>query len=127
MGNIAVVGSINLDIVNRVQQYPIPGQTIKSGGTEYNYGGKGANQAVAAARSGGHVMMAGAVGSDSFGGELLAALRQEGIDADLVVRKSGNSGMAFITVDASGQNQIILSEGANGDVVTEDVQPLWAA
>nr|WP_218090303.1 ribokinase [Paenibacillus solanacearum] len=126
MGIIAVVGSINIDIVNRVQEYPVPGQTIKSEGTEYNYGGKGANQAVAAARSGGRTMMAGAVGSDSFGGELLEALRREGIDTKRVDRKSGNSGMAFITVDASGQNQIILSEGANGSVVPEDVKPLWA-
>lgn len=122
MSKIVVVGSINVDIVNRVNEYPVPGETVKSEGTEFFYGGKGANQAVAAARSGGDVSMVGAVGSDPYGGEVLAALRDKGVDTSGIAAKPGATGMAFITVNAAGQNQIILAEGANGRLLPDDVR-----
>jgi ribokinase len=124
MSKIVVVGSINVDIVNRVKEYPVPGQTINSEGTEFFYGGKGANQAVAAARSGGNVSMVGAVGTDPFGKEVLGALQGQGVDTSNITAKPGATGMAFITVNAAGQNQIILAEGANGSLLPEDAQRL---
>ncbi|TBL71433.1 ribokinase [Paenibacillus thalictri] len=126
MGKIAVVGSINMDVVNRVVKHPLPGETIKGLGTEYNPGGKGANQAVAAAQGGGDVTMIGAVGTDAFGGELLATLKERGVGTSGVAAKEGTSGLAFITVSEEGENNIILSEGANGRVLPEDID-LFAA
>jgi ribokinase len=125
MAKIAVIGSINLDVVNRVRSFPAPGETIHSEGTEYSHGGKGANQAVAAAMAGAQVVMAGAVGTDPYGGQLVASLQGFGVDTALIAKKDGNSGMAFITVDASSQNQIILSEGANGQLTQGDIQGVW--
>lgn len=121
MKHIVVVGSINMDIVNRVNKHPLPGETIKGLGTEYMPGGKGANQAVAAARCGGQVTMLGAVGNDSFGPELLQSLASAGVRTDAVKVKAGTSGLAFIMVDEEGENSIILSEGANGELTKEDV------
>jgi ribokinase len=121
VSRIVVVGSINVDIVNRVETYPVPGQTIKSASTEFYYGGKGSNQAVAAARAGGSVAMVGAVGTDSFGKEVIGALQRQGIDTSAISAKAGPTGMASILVDRSGQNQIVLAEGANGAVTPMDV------
>ncbi|MFC3885627.1 ribokinase [Bacillus songklensis] len=124
MSNIVVIGSINMDVVNHVQKHPLPGETIKGWGTSYYPGGKGANQAVAAARAGGKVTMIGAVGNDSFGRSLSAALQKEGINTNYILEKEGTSGLAFITVDSFGENSIILSEGANGKVGISDLQKL---
>ncbi|WP_248927047.1 ribokinase [Paenibacillus hamazuiensis] len=125
MKQIVIIGSINMDVINRVKKHPVPGETIKSFSTAYMPGGKGANQAVAAARSGARVAMAGAVGSDAFASELVASLRASGVDTGFVLRKEGTSGLAFITVDESGENNIILAEGANGALTPEDLAPVW--
>ncbi|MFB5191385.1 ribokinase [Alicyclobacillus fastidiosus] len=122
--NIVVVGSLNMDVVNRVEKHPLPGETIKGKGTEYIPGGKGANQAVAASRANASVRMVGAVGKDGFGKQLVASLNQDGIDTTNVLVKDGTSGIAFITVNDQGENNIILSEGANGALTTEDIQSI---
>lgn len=119
MKRILVVGSINMDIVNRVRSHPRPGETVPGLGVAYHPGGKGANQAVAAAKAGSDVRMFGAVGSDAFGDTLLANLNRFGIDASLVQRVDGPSGLAFITVDAAGENTIIVAANANGALTSD--------
>jgi ribokinase len=123
---LAVIGSINMDVVNRVEHHPLPGETIHGLETSYIAGGKGANQAVAAARNGAGVVMVGAVGDDPFGAPLLEALQAGGVDNTQVCRKPGTSGMAFITVNQEGENNIILSTGANGKLGTKDVEDALA-
>jgi ribokinase len=119
---IVTVGSINMDVVNRVEKHPMPGETIRGKGTQYIPGGKGANQAIAAAKAGGDVFMVGAVGSDGFGTQLRNSLNVEGINTEYVFTKECTSGLAFITVNAHGENNIILSEGANGELSASDVE-----
>jgi ribokinase len=118
---LIVVGSINMDVVNRVHAHPLPGETVNGIETVYNSGGKGANQAVAASLSGAGVTMIGAVGTDVFADELTDSLNNYHVDAGYVLRKEGTSGMAFITVDAAGENSIILSKGANGKLLPDDL------
>ncbi|MFD2671713.1 ribokinase [Marinicrinis sediminis] len=122
MSNIYVVGSINMDLVQQVQSFPQPGETIHSVHSFYSPGGKGANQAVAAAKSGAETYMLGAVGSDAFADELTTSLMQKGVNIEQVLHKAGTSGVATITVDGSGQNHIILTAGANGELTSEDSQ-----
>ncbi|WP_339204208.1 ribokinase [Paenibacillus sp. FSL K6-3182] len=122
MANILVIGSINMDVVNHVLKHPLPGETIKSLKTDYNPGGKGANQAAAAALAGAQVIFIGAVGNDPFASQLLSAIRGIGVQSDFVFNKDGNSGLASITVDASGENHIILTEGANGLLTVNDIK-----
>ena len=111
-----MVGSINMDLVARTRQIPRPGQTVA--GTEFaTYpGGKGANQAVAAARLGWPVEMVGAVGEDLFGQSLIENLRQPGVGTAAVARVAGPSGVAPILVAESGENSIVVVPGANGKV-----------
>lgn len=113
MRKIVVVGSINMDLVARVEAFPRPGETIHSRGVAYLPGGKGANQAVAAARSGASVQMIGAVGTDSFAQTLIDNLAASGVDTAGILRKEGHSGLAIITVDRSGENHIVLAGGSN--------------
>jgi ribokinase len=110
---IAVVGSINLDLVARCERLPRPGETV-TGATFARYpGGKGANQAVACARLGAEVTMIGAIGSDPFADEALAGLREAGVELDL--QTSGDpTGVAVIVVDGEGENEIVVAPGANG-------------
>ncbi len=110
-----------MDIVNNVAQFPMPGETIHSKGTAFFPGGKGANQAVAAARSGSECLMLGAVGEDPFADTLLNSLHDNGIDTTLMFRKAGTSGFAIITVNGEGDNHIVLSPGANGQLTEADV------
>ncbi|WP_027092196.1 ribokinase [Cohnella thermotolerans] len=121
MSRIVVAGSMNMDLVNYVEKFPQPGETIHGRGVEFLPGGKGANQAVAASLAGGDVVMIGAVGEDAFSEPLLDSLRRNGVAVDGVVRKPGTSGLAFITVSDAGENEIILSEGSNGRLRPEDV------
>jgi len=121
MSRIAVIGSINMDIVNKVEEFPLPGETIHGRGTSYQPGGKGANQAVAAALAGDGAVMIGAVGDDAFGGVLIDSLRTRGVDTTAVAVKEGSSGLAFITVSGSGENTIVLSSGSNGRLTQADV------
>lgn len=110
---IIVVGSLNLDLVGRAPRIPAPGETVLGGELARFHGGKGGNQAVAAARLGAQVMFVGAVGSDSIGDELVAGLIGEGIDATGIARVGGASGAALITVDDGGNNAITVLPGAN--------------
>jgi ribokinase len=119
---IIVIGSINMDIVNHVKSFPKAGETIKGLATEYNPGGKGANQAVAASLSGGNVIHIGAVGDDAFGEVLLKSLSSRGVNTKHVITKTGSSGLAFITVNHEGQNHIVLSEGANAKLSVADIK-----
>ena len=111
---ILVVGSINVDIVALVEHLPTPGETVTGGALLINYGGKGANQAVAARRLGADVRFIGCVGDDMFGPELRQGMAAEGIGVDgLATIAAINSGTALIVVDAAGRNQIAVASGAN--------------
>jgi ribokinase len=121
--DITVLGSINLDYVVRVAHHPVPGETVLGSELQTHAGGKGANQAVAAARAGVRVRMIGCVGSDATGATMRENLGREGIDTTLVKTVSGSSGAAFIAVGASGQNSIIVSAGANAQVTVGDLNP----
>lgn len=127
MSRVFVVGSINMDIVNRVHQHPQPGETMHGFGTVYSPGGKGANQAIAATRTAGNVLMIASVGEDAFGQQLIDGLLALGVNVDQVSVKPTLSGLAFITVDEGGENTIILSSGANNEVNTIDVQAAFAS
>ena len=108
-----VVGSINWDLTLNVAGLPRPGETVLASSLAYAPGGKGANQAVAAARAGAQVRFVGAVGDDSAGSQLVAHLLAAGVDVDDVVRRHGPSGTAIIVVDARGENTIVVAPGAN--------------
>jgi ribokinase len=110
-----------MDFVVQSSKFPLPGQTVLGSSIEYFPGGKGANQAVAAARVGAQVTMIGAVGSDVFGEKLLSILQAEGISTEGVRVTQGASGIASITV-SSGENTIIVVPGANGELTPEDVE-----
>ncbi len=119
---IVVVGSLNMDLVVHASRHPQPGETIL--GSEFHTfpGGKGANQAVAAARLGGQVAMVGRVGRDDFGDALLHALSQDRVDTVHVLRDADSpTGCALITVDAAGQNTIVVVPGANGRLAAGEV------
>jgi ribokinase len=119
---VTVLGSLNMDISVTVPRLPGPGATVLGSAARFTPGGKGANQAVAAARLGADVRMVGCVGGDDFGRQLLAALRAEGIDTDAVRIVPGvATGLAMIAVDAAGENQIIVAPGANHQVAPPDV------
>src|SRR5690242_5753688 len=113
---LAVLGSLNMDISVSVGRLPGPGETILGGQAVIAPGGKGANQAVAAARLGAGTTMSGCVGEDEFGGPILLALAAEGIEAQGVRRLPGvATGLALITVSADGENMITVAPGANGE------------
>lgn len=120
---ICVVGSINMDFVVRAPHLPAPGETVLGGVASACAGGKGANQAVAAARMGAEVSFVGAVGDDGHGRELMRLLRSEGIDASrLAVRDNVATGTGHITVDErTGENTIVVASGANATVSAEEV------
>ncbi len=120
MGRVVVVGSINVDLVVTADRLPHPGETVLGGSYARHFGGKGANQAVAAARAGADVVMVGAVGSDPFGDESLAAMEGEGIDVSRVRRVETPTGVAIIAVATDGENQIVVAPGANADVSADD-------
>ena len=122
-GAIVVVGSLNADLVVRTPRFPAPGETTT--GTDFAVypGGKGANQAVAAARLGACVVMVGRVGRDDHGRLLRRSLTAAGVDAEPVTDdEDAATGVAVITIDASGQNQIVLAPGANARLRPEDVE-----
>jgi len=115
---IAVVGSANIDLVARCERMPRPGETVTGARLERMPGGKGANQAVAAARLGARTRFVGRIGTDDLA---LRSLEREGVDASGVVRDEGESGVALIVVDASGENTIVVAPGANARLTPEDV------
>ena len=120
---IVVVGSVNQDLVARVEHHPVPGETVLGSGHEAMPGGKGANQAVAAARLGSDVVFVGRVGADEAGRDLVGEFEREGVDVShLAVDPDAPSGLAIITVDDAGENSIVVSPGANGSVTRSDVE-----
>jgi len=125
MGRVFVVGSLNIDLVTRVERLAKPGETVLGHGLEWWAGGKGANQAVAAAAAGATVVMVGLVGSDEAGSAYIARLSALGIDTAAVrVEPASLTGHAFITVDEVGENSIVIVPGANAGATLDDLAPL---
>jgi ribokinase len=120
--DVLVIGSLNADLVVRAPHFPQPGETISGDDLHIIPGGKGANQAVAAARQGSSVAMLGRVGKDGFGDFLLDNLKNNHVDISSVERDEASTGTAIIVVDENGQNSIVLSAGANGKLTSEDVK-----
>ncbi len=120
---VVVVGSINLDLSLQVERFPEAGETVLGGDVLRGGGGKGANQAVAAARLGRRVAMVGAIGDDDAGAYLHRLLAAEGLDTEHVEQLDGvASGLAVIEVDASGENRIVVASGANAEVTVERLE-----
>ncbi len=118
---ILIVGSSNTDMVIKTHNFPAPGETILGGRFLMNAGGKGANQAVAAARLGGMVTFVGKIGDDIFGKQAVQQLEDEGINVDFVAVDPENpSGVALITVDKKGENSIVVAPGSNGTLSSAD-------
>jgi ribokinase len=115
---VTILGSINMDVVLRVPRFPMPGETILSAAVTRHPGGKGANQAIAVARAGAFVRMLGAVGDDADGREMLRLFDADGIDCAGVVITDQATGTAYVLVDETGENQIIVSPGANSGART---------
>src|SRR5262245_60716808 len=114
MPTIVVVGSSNTDMVIKAPRLPMPGETVTNGAFFTAAGGKGANQAVAAARAGGRVILIASLGQDAFGDAAILGFEAEGIDTSHIQRRAGEaSGVALIMVDAAAQNAIAVAEGAN--------------
>ena len=121
-GPIVVIGSINMDLVCRVGRMPAPGETILGNELAQLPGGKGANQAVAAAKLGGPVHMIGRVGDDDFGARLINGLQQHKVNLEYVtVTEGSSSGCALILVDKKGENSIVVAPGANAKLRPADI------
>ena len=119
---IIVIGSANTDMVVKSKELPLPGETILGGTFFMNAGGKGANQAVAAARLGGEVILVGKVGNDIFGKQTIEGLKKESIKTDYVcVDDETPSGTALIMVNEEGENCIVVAPGANARLLPEDI------
>ncbi|HZT14529.1 MAG TPA: ribokinase [Gaiellaceae bacterium] len=118
--SLTVVGSINLDLVARVPRLPRAGETLAAAGLDRVPGGKGANQALAAARLGAEVQLVGAVGDDAFADEALALLREAGVALEL--RRGAQTGLALILVDEAGETQITVAAGANAELAPREVE-----
>lgn len=122
MKNIVVIGSSNTDMVVKTSHLPAAGETVLGGEFMMNAGGKGANQAVAAARYGEHVVFVARVGDDMFGRQTLESMRRDGIDTSCVsVDSDRMSGVALISVNAEGENSIVVASGANMALGREDI------
>lgn len=123
MKKITVIGSSNMDLVVTTQDFPTPGQTVMGTGFMTNFGGKGANQAVAAARLGGDVAFISRVGDDNYGHEMRSHFEKEGINISSVLTTSDvPTGTALITVNKHGENCIVVVGGANTRLSTEDIE-----
>ena len=119
--HVVVVGSLNADLVVVADRLPQPGETVLGGQFTVHDGGKGANQAVAAARLGAHVSMIGAVGIDAYGDRAIASLAAEGIDISYVRRFDNQAtGVAIVAVGPRGENQIVVAPGANAALELDD-------
>ena len=120
--DIVVVGSINADLTVRVRRHPHPGETLLGSGGGITPGGKGANQAVAAALQGGAVAMVGAVGTDAYAEPATEYLRSSGVDMSGVASVDETTGLAVITVSDDGENSIVVVPGANATVTADFVE-----
>lgn len=124
MNRILVIGSSNTDMVIKTEKLPVPGETILGGTFLMNPGGKGANQAVAAARLDGKVTFITKRGNDLFGNQAVGLLMREGIHTQYIVKDMEfPSGVALITVDSAGENSIVVAPGSNGNLLQEDIPP----
>jgi ribokinase len=122
MSKILIIGSSNTDMVIKTERLPAPGETILGGTFLMNPGGKGANQAVAASRLGGKVTFVTKRGNDLFGNQTVGLLMREGINTECVVKDPLlPSGVALITVDARGENSIVVAPGSNGNLLPDDI------
>jgi ribokinase len=120
---VVIAGSYNTDMVVKTSRIPRPGETVINGTFTSGHGGKGANQAVAAARAGAHVTFIGKVGTDALGDEAVTSLRAEGIDTSLITRTADHAtGTAWIIVDDRGENSIVVASGANAALSPADVE-----
>ena len=125
MGLVVVVGSLNVDLVTRVERHPRPGETVLGSGLERLAGGKGANQAVAASAAGAQVVMVGCVGSDEAGSAYITRLSALGIDVSGIRTQPDRvTGHALITVAERGENSIVVVAGANDAVTVDDLAAL---
>jgi ribokinase len=122
MGKVVVVGSLNCDLVMRVGRLPGPGETVLGSSFDTFVGGKGCNQAIAAARAGAEVAMVGRVGADAYGDVILSALVEAGVEPDNVQRSIEGTGVAQIFVDDRGSNLIGVAPRANGALTAADVE-----
>lgn len=123
MSRIIVIGSSNTDMVIKSKKLPVPGETILGGTFLMNPGGKGANQAVAAARLGGNVTFVTKTGNDMFGAETMHIFDKEGIDTRYIIKDYKNpSGVALINVDDNGENSIVVAPGSNGSLSADDIK-----
>ena len=124
MGNVVVLGSLNYDCIARIEEFPRPGQTLAAAALDFKLGGKGANQAVAAARQGANVAMIGCVGDDGAGHSYIDYLRRRGIlTGGIIVREEESTGTAMILVrKRDGENTIVVGAAANDLqlVITQD-------
>lgn len=119
---IAVAGSLNVDFTFRLRRIPNSGETLSASSMEVHLGGKGANQAVAAARAGAEVSLIGCIGDDEHGIRYRKLLRHEGVETDQLLRVEGATGVAFIAVDERGDNSIIVHPGANARLSIEHIE-----
>ena len=123
MGKILVIGSLNIDMVMKVDHMPTAGETILCDGMKLVAGGKGANQACAAGRLGTDVTMLGAIGNDSHGEMQRDSLQRSGVDVSgLITKERVSTGTAFITVNKEGNNSIVVVQGANEQFTPEDIE-----
>ena len=126
-GRVVVVGSANVDLTIQTSTLPAQGETVLGDTVQTAFGGKGANQAVAAKRAGAHVAFVGKLGEDNYGRDLLRFMRQEQVDMTGAQTTSKRpTGLAFITIDRRGQNQITVASGANADLAPDDLDGLAA-
>jgi ribokinase len=120
---ILVIGSLNIDVVINLKHLPQPGETITGLEKKEHPGGKGANQAYAAAKLGGNTVMIGMVGADGYGQALRSSLKSAGVDTSgIIVQQGTETGLAFIYVDENGENTIVLASGANAVLSSEDIR-----
>lgn len=121
---ILVIGSINIDYVTNVNDFPAPGETISATGFTTSFGGKGANQAVACGKLGAEVKMFGCIGQDSEGRKYVEKMKEANIDTSLIETVEGKTGMAFINVDKAGENNIIIVPAANNKMKPSHIEEL---
>ncbi|MEI7846741.1 MAG: ribokinase [Chloroflexota bacterium] len=125
MGNIIVAGSINMDIVTRMERLPRPGETVFGNELHYIPGGKGSNQAVAASRLGENVYLVGKLGNDVFGQSLTDFLSKEQLKLDFLFRSNTHpTGVALITVDDRSENSIVVISGSNSQLEEKDIEQI---
>jgi ribokinase len=121
-GCVAVAGSLNMDLVARVERLPEEGETLLASTLTEEPGGKGANQAAAIGKLGAFVSIIGKVGADKYGERVMSSLHRAGVDTSPVMIADEPTGLAFITVDGAGHNQIVVVPGANGELTPADIE-----